>query len=40
MYNLGSFLGDMRGNLGRPQFSMKSASEAFQAECEISGRVG
>lgn len=38
-YSLGSFLGDMRGNLGRPQFSMRSVSKAFQAECEISGRL-
>lgn len=39
-YSLGSFLGDMRGNLGRPQFSMRSVSKAFQAECEISGSIG
>lgn len=35
-----SFLGDMKGNLGRPQFSMRSVSKAFQEECETFGRVG
>lgn len=39
MYNLGSFLGDMRGKLGRPEFSMRSVSKAFQEEFEISGRL-